>query len=189
MYIYIHTHARARVHACRENTKSRLDTTRKVRKHYEGSHHDVIRMVVVVLVVVVVMVLYGRHSVNNCTRWWRRWGIVVLLAEGREGAHDLGWSEYSYLMLIYATAPATTVNDNRRWTLLERLLPFTRIIAMRKRRGGRRRRRRRQRRGRSCCCARLQGRRLKIFGNIGREGRARRGFLHPTHLLMLITAG
>lgn len=137
--------------------------------------------------VVVVMVLYRRHSVNNCTRWWRGWGVVVLLAEGREGAHDLGWSEHSYLMLIYATAPAVTVNDNR-WTLLERLLPFTRIIAMRKRRGGRRRRRR-QRRGRSCCCARLQGRRLKIFGNIGRERRIRRGFLHPTHLLMLIIAG
>lgn len=174
------------MHACRENTKSRLDTTRKVRKHYGGSHHGVIRMVVVV---VVVMVLYGRHSVNNCTGWWRGWGVVVLLAEGREGAHDLGWSEHSYLMLIYATAPAAIVNDNRGWTLLERLLPFTRIIAMRKRRGRRRRRRRRQRGGRSCCCARLQGRRLKIFRSIGREGRARRGFLHPTHLLMLITAG
>lgn len=141
------------IHVYRENTKSRSDAKRKARKHYGGSHHDVIR---VVMVVVMVMVLYGRHSVNNCSGWWwRRWGVVVLLAEGRKGAHDLGRSEHSDLMLIYATAPAAAVNDNRGWTLLEGLLPFTRIVAMRKRRG--RRRRRRQRGRRSWCCARLQG--------------------------------
>lgn len=106
----------------------------------------------VMVVVVVVMVLYGRHSVNNCSGW--RCKVVVLLAEGRKGAHDLGRSEHSDLMLIYATAPAAAVNDNRGWTLLEGLLPFTRIVGMRKRG---RRRRRRQRGRRSRCCARLQG--------------------------------
>lgn len=142
-----------------------------------------------VMVVVVVMVLYGRHSVNNCSGWWwRRWGVVVLLAEGRKGAHDLGRSEHSDLMLIYATAPAATVNDNRGWTLLEGLLPFTRIVAMRKRRG-RRRRRRRQRGRRSRCCARLQGGWLLVFRSLRGEGGAGRGSLHPTHLLMLIVAG
>lgn len=70
----------------------------------------------------------------------------MLLAEGREGAHDLGRSEHSNLMLIYATVPAAAVNDNWGWTLLERLLPFTRIVVVRRRGGGGGRGRSRRRR-------------------------------------------
>lgn len=81
-------------------------------------------VVVVVLVVMVMVMVYGgegrwhNDSVNNRGgwRWWRqRWrGVVVLLAEGRESAHDLGRGEHSDLLVA-------TINNRggyRYWTLL-----------------------------------------------------------------------
>lgn len=143
----------------RTNTKSRSDTghrkrqneveeyTNRVWRAKVGSHHGVTRVVVVLVVVVVVMVYGGEgrwynDSVNNRGgRWrWRQWWrwIIMLLAEGRESAHNLGWGEHSDLLVA-------TINNRggyRYRTLLLMLrrwwwwLPFTLVSTVRGGRAG-----------------------------------------------------